>query len=395
MLMHRTYRSLMIMAAATLLTAMTSCGSDSTVWHDDIAGEQPDVYLTLDVGVIDNTSMSSRSRAGSYYFELPERNNEKLNSLKIFIFNPDNNIIEGYRYVNFDSDGSPVGSNLTFKLKPGDKRIYLIANDQAVNQNIRNIYSNLGKGDVFPEDALNSATLSRGSQRPFFTSAQNIPMNESFDITLETPAEDESRYIHKTLFITRVAVKYTFIFADDVRAVTVGLDNMSTVQYFMPNRAVYSPAKYEPAETIDGITGRNITSFTAYPQDKSVFELTLTGKTPVEITEADGTKTTAYVYDPVYLMESSGSTFRVRVKLDAGETDAEGNSLEGSWYDYRQLPNLPLLPRNTHVLVRMSATYGLTCTVDVVPYRGCLLEPYFGLNRDEEGNLIPPTTNKL
>ena len=49
------------------------------------------------------------------------------------------------------------------------------------------------------------------------------------------------------------------------------------------------------------------------------------------------------------------------------------------------LPNLRALFRNTHPHVIVTMNDGpaiINAVVDVVPYRGCILDPYFGLPRD-------------
>lgn len=48
----------------------------------------------------------------------------------------------------------------------------------------------------------------------------------------------------------------------------------------------------------------------------------------------------------------------------------------------RTLPNLPSLPRNTHVKINLTLTGGrLDCVVDVLPYTGVFLNPDFGIDR--------------
>lgn len=381
--------TLILLMAALLLGGLTSCVFE--YFPDDepdvpVQEEEANVYLTLRVGVVDGTGSSattySRAADGSYYFELPERDNEKLHTLRVYILNAVTNQIQALRLAEFNPDGTLKGSNLTFRLNPGRKRIILIANDASLPAYIRNDYTSLASGQTFPLSVLSDRQIFRTGNTPLFTTADYIPMCETFDLDLQhTEGGTSPSYVTRDLFVTRIAVKYTFIFADDVEAVSVRLGNMAKTQYFMPRGVVYDPGKYQPAEEINGIFGRNITAFTGTDTDKVTFEAKLTGKTPVQVTQPDGTKVTAYAYDPIYLMESSGNKFNLSICLDQGVTGPTGSTLAGNWFEYQTLPNLPLLPRNTHVIVNMSATYGLHCTVDVVPYRGCILNPYFGLPR--------------
>ena len=64
-------------------------------------------------------------------------------------------------------------------------------------------------------------------------------------------------------------------------------------------------------------------------------------------------------------------------------TGSFGNDEEQRSFDIT-LPNLRALFRNTHSHVIITFTEGefeVKAVVDVVPYRGCILDPYFGLAR--------------
>lgn len=366
---------LCILLAILAPTVLIGCEKDSNDEPDTPLRDKV-VYLTLNINTADGFGTSFHTRAGNYYYEEPERDNEKMNNLRIYIVQEDGTL-EAMRYVVFNNPSVEMPDNITFRLTPGKKTVYLFANDTSLPQKIQDIFKKLENdiGAVFPASELSSAILQRDAESTFFTVDEDIPMCESFDVDLKSD-DSGATYVKADVFVTRIAVKYTFICREPAEKVTVRLNGMSTSQYLMPNQAVYYPGKYEAAEVINGISGRNITSFIA-PQNPGLvnFEQTLTGREEIEITDDTGKKSKAYRYDPIYLMETPGTSFSMSIRFD------DGNET-GTWFPEHELPNLPLLPRNTHVMIYMGVDeYTLNCKVDVVPYRGCILDPYFGLER--------------
>lgn len=335
-------------------------------------------YLTLNISTVDGFGAALHTRAGGdYFYEEPERDNEKINNLRVYIVKEDGTL-EALRYVTCNSPSVETPEHITFKLSRGKKTVYLFANDSALPQNVKDLFDSLEHkvGTLFPAYELSSVILQRNAASSFYTLDQDIPMCESFEVTLDR--DDEGvEYVNADVFVTRIAVKYTFICKEPAEKVTVRLNGMATRQFFMPRKAIYFPDKYEAAEIINGIPGRDIISFLP-PQNPGLenFELTLTGRQEIELTDDKGKKSKAYRYDPIYLMETSGSSFSMTIRLCEGTES-------GTWFPEHELPNLPRLPRNTHVVVYMGVDeYNLNCKVDVVPYRGCVLDPYFGLERN-------------
>ena len=388
-LRRRLRRVAAAVAVSAMLGSVVACSSSdepAVKTSPADATTTPYIYLSLNVGVDESglPTASSRGDNEGYYFEEPLRPNEQLNNLYVFI--TDNDIVEAAREVKYNRFGQILNNeNLTFKLKPGDKRIYLLGNTSSLPAEIHSLIGSINIGGQMPVESLNSAILSRSTSEPFFTLDEDIPMTETFDITLALETSDKPTYVYADVFVTRIAVKYTILCPDDVNSLSVRLPALATKQYFMPKDVVYNPGKYRPGEKINGIEGRNITSFLspATKSDLSDYTITLTGKTLVNAVNPDGSSSTAmtYRYDPIYMMETPGSVFSISACVDGGLKDDKGNDIGGEWFDYHALPNLPLLPRNTHVIVNLSAKYGLKCNVDLVPYRGCILEPYFGIIR--------------
>lgn len=370
-----TYHFLFGLIAIILAVGLTGCVYDSS--GDEPEAFDPDrtVYLTLNIGVVDGIGSQSSTRAGSYFYEEPLRKNEMLNNLRVYIVREDGTL-EAMRRVVFDNAVTETPNSLTFKLDRGKKKVYLFGNDTSLPSEFKTLFSSIEIDGVFPADRFSAIQLTRTQNAPFFTAAQDIPMCESFDVVLDSD-DERVTYVNADLYVTRIAVKYTFLCREDLEKVTVRLNGMATNQFFMPNTAEYFPGKYLKPEVINGIASRNIVSFLS-PETtrRSDFEVELTGRTEVELTDETGVKSKVYRYDPIYLMETPGSEFSmsIRLGLDGGT---------GTWFPDHTLPNLPLLPRNTHVVVNMGVKeFILNCAVDVVPYRGCVLDPYFGLERD-------------
>lgn len=356
------------------VTGLSGCVYDS--YPDEPERNDGEVYLTLNIGSADSFGTVTHTRAdGTYFFEEPERQNEKLNNISVFVIREDGTI-EDSRRISVNSEFN--STSMTFVLSEGKKKVYLFGNYTALPDEFMSLIKSLSRNDVFPAEELAALVLSRQSGVGFYTTNQLIPMCESFDVTLDVENAG-TRYFNADVFVTRIAVKYTFICLDNVDALSVSLNGMATRQFLMPADVTYLPEKYEAPEVINGISGRNITEFST-PSDPgiSTFVTKLSGKTEITVTRPDGKEITAYRYNPVYLMESPGEEFSMSVCFDQEVTGVPA----GKWYEDQTLPNLPLLPRNTHVVVYLSADKNiLDCKVDVVPYRGCVLEPFFGLER--------------
>ena len=383
-----------IMLALIVGAAAVACGGDDEIMtiYDGTDGSHRDksnIYLTLNVEIAENLAgqSGSVSRAGddSYFFERPLSQNEKLNDLRVIIVKSTDNTVEYNRRVEFNTDGSlKAGYTLTFKITPGSKRIYLIGNDTALPDNVKTDLAGIKAGQSISTANLDNIRLSRSSTAPFYTSAQDIPMTEFFDIYIEpNPISDENKptYLYKTFFVTRVATKYTIETPEDYTSLKIRLYDIATEQWLMPHDLVYSPGKYNPAAVINGISGRAITSF-ATPQNTPVnnYEIEFKPTDRTTVTDSEG-KFLCYRYPSFYLTESPtpDTGFQISALVNNSTIEDENGLIRDDWYGQTDFPNLPLLARNTHVVVRFIAKAGLHCVVDVVPYRGCTLEPYFGL----------------
>lgn len=386
------YVNLIIFAAT--LPLLASCSSDASVLPAD---NPSDVYLTLEISVTEPASESrSRAEGDLTYFKLPELECEKLHTLRVIILNASDNKVESNRMVTVDSDGSIINDNLTFKTKPGQKRILLFGNESTLAPETIDLLNKATAGSTMNMDAVNSLLMVRTGDNALYnwenreddteTGRLSVPMTESWNVTVdELNAEGDNRYQTADLFITRAVTKFSFTVTKsdhitdgenyslenhEIRSFTI--DRIGFQQYLMP-RAVYDPVKGEPSNY--EYNGRYITSFSVPSDSPQPASFTFNPDTPMDVDVLEKGKT--FMYAPlIYLPETPGKEFHCSLTV-FDKISQQETTLPLS----QKLPNLPSLPRNTHVLVNILLTPGeLKCTVDVVPYTSVKLNPTFGFD---------------
>lgn len=377
---------------SALLSLLVSIATVSCVYE---AGYDPEedllpsdhVFLNLRVNVA-QTRLSPLSRQvvdDLNYFEAPVSEYEYINTLRVIIVRTS---ADGLRADSIEHNrkfvsavkGSLEYDNMTFKVKGGEnKRVYLIANEDFVCANTGYDFNKLAAGTPYPAGELESITLTRQKDSPLIdnrTGGTYVPMSECFSLSVPKPADPGDRYIFKDMFITRAAVKFSFIFrmADgtgEIPGMSVGgirVDGLADSEYLMPRATVYDPAKHLPADTPLG--GRFITDY-EIPAAAAHTEFAFTDK--VQLKQLPDS---AFYHPLVYLPESRKGKYTVTIKVGDSEDEA-------GYFEPVTLPNLPMLPRNTHVVVLMTLTgTGVNAEVRLVPYTGVWLNPDFGIDRD-------------
>ena len=82
---------------------------------------------------------------------------------------------------------------------------------------------------------------------------------------------------------------------------------------------------------------------------------------------------------------TSTEPYSLTMTISGKDKDSEGNDIFVDTHTFGpvELPNLPFLPRNTHVVINIHLTgTDIECTVKLVPYTGIWLDPDFGIDRD-------------
>lgn len=346
------------------------------------------VYLTLQVRALDDMLPSPTKVAEAYPvfeendsigFELPATEYEKMKTLRVIIVRP-NGEVEYNRFLNITETGLPQApDDLTFIVKAGEaKKVYLFANEEAVPYD----FTAIRQESYFPTEEVNGILLNTNPQGWLYdnTGAQKtyIPMSEVFDMDIKIPETQADLYQQASMFVTRAAVKFSF----ELKGVTdlgpsplyissVSVTGMSDREYLLPHNTVYKPTKYEPTDYT--YNGRFITDYDT-PSDTVLnpftFKIPTTTTLPLKAGQT-------FAFTPyVYLPESNDTSgYVVSVNFDGGTAD------HPDFVGVAKLPNLPSLPRNTHVKVAITVTksQSIDMAVTVLPYLSVKLDPVFGL----------------
>lgn len=404
--------------APLLSLFLWACGGGSSDMPDTPEDEQ-DVYLTVNVDVAEHQEQSddkTGSRAATNEeseitsFELPERECEKLQTLRVIIYSAGK--VEANRQVRF-KDGAIVMDNLTFRVKPGNKDIALFGNESTLPESVKSLLISLTPGTPASSDALKTivwsgrpllngtGTYKDGANYQYFNGSSAVPMTELWeDLEISESSDGKNRYQSVNLFITRAVTRFTFTInkSDDVEAGNWGnlsnhiiksftIDRIGNKEYLLPNNTVYIPAKN--IASIYEHQGRFIESFDVPTNENTPTPFTFTPATPYDVDNANEGKTRMYA-PYIYLPETLGPEFRCSINAVNKSTGQES-----TFFLPQVLPNLSSLPRNTHVMVNILITPGgLKCNVDVQPYTSVSLNPTFGfdelLNKKPTYGDIPP-----
>lgn len=344
-------------ALAAALGSVVACSSADEPDNDkpvNPVGET--VFLSLDITPLEQAQPQNGSRANivdsDNYFEIPVRECEKLNSLRVIIASKTTGIIEANRLVAVSADGRPISDNLIFRTTPGPKLVYIFGNESSLPENILSLLDSRRAGTSVAglDDITISRPASGGSLFDFDSNAYDgysrVPMSECWDVNVENESTG-GRYQQADLFITRAVTKFSFRvkLSDDFTAIPadtitdIVINGIGISEYLLPHNTVYSPDKGTPST--NPYEGRWITQFSNPTEGNSIVPATFKLDNPINIRNlADGR---SYTYAPaIYLPEAAtpagGFTCQLRYG-NAGLTDPV------------RLPNLDLLPRNTHVVV--------------------------------------------
>lgn len=401
------YRTVILSAMLTLLASLCSCVSDEPETRGEGDGR---VRLVLNI-MTNNPAFENPTRADDYSFEDPINEWECVKTMRVIIVRNDAGMIVEHNTlvdVPLNADpGMPV-RNQQFDVAGGEtKGIWLIANEESLPESDRAILDGIAVGSEFQDSQLTGMTVSTADNRVLYdntaeTGKTYLPLCEQFTVDVtEAKSGTETTTQDATFFVTRAAVKYSFSIDPEsyvdpdaknnpgYRVSKITVTGLANKQYLMPNATVYSPEKMTPLAADE--KGRIIISYKV-PDDITTGPYTFTPPETFGVNgiraagtgdgETGGTKVTTNRtgnWTPLlYFAESplpSGDGYEVTVDVLKDGDD------EPIQFGPTLLPNLPSLPRNTHVKVNFKFNpYGLVCTVALVPYTGVWLYPSFGLD---------------
>lgn len=368
-----------IVAVATSLLMVFGCVS--------IDFEAYEVMSDLTISVsVSNTPAAPVSKAtvnaGDYVG--PVHDGEKIQTLRIVIVRPDGTI-EHIRYMDFQGSIQRAYmevADVAFKVVgPETKKVYLFVNENSVKtdatgagvvKTVNYDFSSLAVGSKFPADAIADLRISLNDSYETLPCAQSpvtsaLPMSECH--TVQMPARDH----HVDLYVTRAAVKFTYIF-DNQTSVHYDLSELtitksSKIEYYMP-RITYTGTPFGDSFLVSDYIVPNTGINNDYYEFKR-FSAESAVSLPAN---------TVRTLDSFYLLEGKYED-PDKVEDDNGKrlNYSMSATLNGIRYD-SYFPDVSWLPRNTHVVTVITIKdHTVNWTVDVYPYGEYWLNPGFGI----------------
>lgn len=376
-----------------LTLAAISCSGHSE-GEEPAAGDDGMVNFSIAIYAGDPEKPES-SRAGApgggvpgesgddYYGEAATKH-ERIRTLRAIILRPGGKVEHNvYLHNTIPSEGLGQYSYIRVKVIGGEKKtVYLFANEASLAHcGLTDVNLNdYTAGTTFPAEQFIQYQLSSAAGQPLIdntgTEKFDIPMTEAFNVDIRLPQPDGTDLEQSAdLFVTRATVKFSFHFhatetpSAEYSFSELAIESLGNREYLMPDAAnvAYVPEKYPYSFEDRYIKDYTVPSgaenmvYTFRP-DNLVFTPSYVANTVID-------------YEPqLYFAETklgADAKYILKLKL-AGDDD---------YCAEVPLPNLPSLPRNTHVKVNVTlANSDVKCTVDVLPYTAVPLNPSFGFD---------------
>lgn len=351
-----------------LLSVFIAAGC--TVWSD----YEPEVLSELSISVVvsDTPGAPLTKSAGTKVQVNPEdyvnpaHNGEKMQTLRVVIVREDGTV-EHNRLLDFAGRAYMEVGNIIFKVTgPEKKKIYLFVNENTVKTDLTSVagtkklvdfdLDSLIPGREFPFSQINDLKISLNDSSEEVPSYA-LPMSECHQIDM--PAKDH----HVDLYVTRAANKFTYIF-DNQTSESYSISNLtinkgSNIEYYIP-RISYEGDPLSGTFEVSDYVVPNVENNNYYSFIKNFTDRQITAESTV-------------VLDPIYLLEG-----RYRDSDNAKNYSMSVTLNETVYEEY--FPDVPQLPRNTHVVVVVTLkNHRVDWTVDVCPYGEYWLYPDFGI----------------
>lgn len=375
--------------------------SSTDVSEVDMPAPGPDAVVNLSFSVtVSDADPASRGALvtnpdDDNYFEPEATDYEKIHTLRVIILRNDierGRIVEHNRLIDFDAPVITTGEQRFSVIGGEAKTVYLIANEASTGYDFTNM---LQVGSSYTAGTLENLTIAPDAANGlllFDNSAASatksyIPMGESYEFFVPYPSQlTGGVYNAGKLFVTRAAVKFSFkitaLYGDGLYLKNLMVNGLADKEYLLPHNTYYDPPKGTPGianpSTIPnpGLAGHFITSY-EIPSGTTHGSYVVYRETPIALGKEPQSITTGFYFCESKMGPTApdGDPYTVSITL----TDADGDD---QLFPAVPLPNLPILPRNTHVKVNITLAHSdVTCEVEVVPYTGVWLDPDFGIDR--------------
>lgn len=409
-----------------LCLSMSSCIYDSE--PEPVKGDGT-VKLRLNFTVSDPKSadaspeqtLPEMTRADEWSYEAPATEWEGVKSLRIIIVRPEaSGIVEYNQHIDIASANrlDKRHGYYEYKVAGGERKlIYIFANEESMPAETEALLTGIRPGTAMPD--LSGITIGDGTILIDNTGDEAckryLPMSEVFtENIIDSTKGEEDAVQEAEYFITRGAVKFSFEIdpeslkwdvdkpesettgdgeetgsdgeegdeeenvytpkAGNWRVSKITVTGLADKEYLLPNETIYSPAKY--TATTEPLGGRAITDYIT-PADATTASYTFLPEKFGLNQNPTGEYESAYA-PQLYFNESpipaDGKGYMLGIELTR---DSTGDLIT---FDPVTLPNLPALPRNTHVkIVIKFIGHELKCEAILLPYTGVWLNPDFGL----------------
>ena len=399
------------------------CGCDSRSDEGLSLSNGPDaVYLDINVALRDASasgrSVSGRADEDPSYDQVTDA--EKMHTLRVILVRPDGRVEHNVYLDLKNASVSDRYGKIRLKVQGNEeKTIYLLGNEGSASVELPAVEGEVSRvskawGDFKPGDKFLAKEQMAGLVLSFdnvgaFDKTHPLPMSECHTVMLDdeglepdngeqgqTGEEGEKVVLKKkeiTLKITRAAAKFTYEITNkssrDYWLSGIRIEKSASHEYLLPNGMKYDDAENEVTDFQVPASAE----YASFNQSYGVKNVKLEAKStaPVELSSfylLEGKYENA---DDVYSANMDGKNYKTSYKTaitldtkDNSGIDLGGNTgsiPSGSFTLEDFFPNLSTLPRNTHVVVKITIgdADDISWQVDLRPYSEVILEPGFGI----------------
>lgn len=382
-----------MMNAITAALCIIACGCvRDDMPYDEAADAQ--ATLILNIGLNGTTLHQPREarRISSGDYNGAE-DGELMHTLRVIIADSGGTVEHNLLFGSLDDAAAYTTDRVIVKANDR-KTIYIVANEEAVipegtYSSATEMLDALRPGSKVSEEDMAATVILADRHKPLWDDPDKrlLPITaiEHVDIG------GDEEYV-KTLWIHRAAVKYTFL-VSNLTDRAVRLDSVMILG--ATDREFLFPAA-------DGYTAVDITSNNWRPLSYRTPPATgfrpVAHAAPLSIGpgESEVRLPRSFYFTEGMVLRGIFNQGDETVE-DVYKVAAVVNGVRTPWRNLEwfypesptELRDMTDLPRNTHVVVQLNILpHGVSFSACVQPYAACSLDPFFGLDRDIDGNII-------
>lgn len=352
-----------------------------------------------DIGPASGQNAPRSMAAARDYFDNFNNENDKwgikgenIETLRIIILKGNGEVEHNFKV---DADNATLLGQYTFEVTLNDtKTIIFVANEGSYSVDIPNMEISGGiqslsqlldtqyaQGETPDLEALQALTIAlqhNSADNTLKSLETPLPITAIYTETIPD-ADDTDVTVTKTYYLHRAAVKYSFrvvnLSSYPHKLEGIKINSITNREFLFPH-AVYG-SNYE------------VNSYDT-PATASSGEYQATLSAPLQL-PANMTQAVEAI-PAFYVPEGKAGTEpqKVTIALDGAEL-FDWQELKWRMPGQTEAQASPMidLPRNSHVVVNITITdHDITLIADLQPYSVAELDPWFGLDRDNDGNIV-------